>query len=329
MKHPPYHLRPNKAIDRFLLVELLRALGAQVNWRDYTYYGFGGPFLDDLRLLRQWCPELGLVSIERNRQTYRRQKFHRVARDVVLINKPFGDYLKHDFETDESCIVWLDYTDMKYKRFDEFMELLRKVGEESIVKITLRAQLDTEHLSLAERFLSRDLVDKLRGEFVEDFRRRYDQVLPETINWSMLRRGNFVRLVQCMVRLASQLALPASSGLTYQVLNSCYYCDQTEMVSVTGIVCDCDRVAQFRRALCRWRFADLDWENTDRIDVPLLSVKERLLLERYLPIKKGSGKSLVRALGYRVDDSERASLQKMQRYQQFYPYYPQLAKVAF
>ena len=49
MRHPPYHLRTNKAVDRLLLVELLRVLEA--NGGPFSYYSLGGPFLEDLRVM--------------------------------------------------------------------------------------------------------------------------------------------------------------------------------------------------------------------------------------------------------------------------------------
>ena len=58
MKHPPYHLRANKAADRLILMETItrvtRALSASMD--DYTYYGFGGPFLEDFKLIRKFFP---------------------------------------------------------------------------------------------------------------------------------------------------------------------------------------------------------------------------------------------------------------------------------
>ena len=64
MKQPPYHLRPNKAVDRLALVEAIKRLGRMGDLSEYTYYGLGGPYLEDFRLLYELCPEIKMVSIE-------------------------------------------------------------------------------------------------------------------------------------------------------------------------------------------------------------------------------------------------------------------------
>jgi len=69
-------------------------------------------------------------------------------------------------------------------------------------------------------------------------------------------------------------------------------------------------------------------ERLKRRTIPVLSIKERLKLEKYLPSKVSTGKSLARALGYLIDDRESRSLQKLQQYSDFYRYYPKFAKVS-
>ena len=94
MRHPPYHLRVNKAIDRFLLIEILEILKVHCRISDYTYYGFGGPFLEDCRLIHSRCPEIKIVSIERDKDTFKRQKFHRFSKSVDLKCEDFASSLR-------------------------------------------------------------------------------------------------------------------------------------------------------------------------------------------------------------------------------------------
>ncbi len=160
MKHPPYHLRVNKAIDRFLLVEILDILKRYCDISDYTYYGFGGPFLGDCRLIHDHCPEIQIVSIEKNQQTFKRQEFHHFSKKLNLRNEDFASFLAH-FSSSGREIFWLDYTDLKFGHFDEFMSLLGKVSENSVVKITIRAEPDNKNW--------------------EGFQQEYGQILPPSI----------------------------------------------------------------------------------------------------------------------------------------------------
>ena len=111
MKHPPYHLRVNKAIDRFLLVEILDILKRHCDISDYTYYGFGGPFLEDCRLIHDRYPEINIVSVERDEETYKRQKFHSFSKKLDLIYGDFDGFIA-DFSCGGGEIFWLDYTNL-------------------------------------------------------------------------------------------------------------------------------------------------------------------------------------------------------------------------
>ena len=116
MNHPPYHLRPNKAIDRFLLIEILDRLKKNCEISDYTYYGFGGPFLEDCRLIYNRYPEIKIVSIENDKQTFKRQNFHRFSKDLDLKHQEFANFLAN-FSSNGGEIFWLDYTNLRFGTF--------------------------------------------------------------------------------------------------------------------------------------------------------------------------------------------------------------------
>jgi len=58
MKHPAYHLRPNKAVERVAFIDGIKHLGRFERLSEYTYFGFGGPYLEDFRLLYEFYPEI-------------------------------------------------------------------------------------------------------------------------------------------------------------------------------------------------------------------------------------------------------------------------------
>lgn len=304
MRHPPYHLRVNKAIDRFLLVEILDILKRHCDISNYTYYGFGGPFLEDCRLIHDRCPEIKIVSIEKNQQTFKRQKFHRFSKNLDLRREDFASFLA-GFSSNEGEFFWLDYTDLRLSHFEEFMSVLGKVSEKSVVKITIRSE-------------------SYEKEW-EDFEREYGQLLPPSPKKTDIERPlPFTNLLQEMLQIASEQALPPSGESVFQLLDCSRYSDQTHMLSITGIVCNKNEVSKIRRWFKKW---NLDWTDSRRIDVPTLSTKERLHLEKCLPTKKRTGLSLSRALGYRIDDSGN-NIDKLKQYEEFYQYYPYFARVS-
>lgn len=314
MRHPPYHLRVNKAIDRFLLVEIIDRLKRHCEISDYTYYGFGGPFLEDCRLIHNRCPEIKIVSIEKNEHTFKRQEFHRFSKNLDLKRTDFASFLAN-FSSDGKEIFWLDYTNLRLGHFEDFRNILVKVSENSIVKITVRAELPEPSSNGLSAW--------------EEFEQKYGQILPASTRQTAIERlSPFVKLLQDMFQIASQQALPESGESVFQLLDSAHYNDQTEMLSITGMVCNKNDVSEIRRWFKNWAFRNLDWKAPRKIDVPTLSAKERLHLEKYLPTKAKTGRSLARALGYRIDNSDSGHLEKLKQYEKFYQYYPYFARIS-
>lgn len=330
MRHPPYHLRPKKAIDRILLLKAIEKVGSLYPWDRCEYFGFGGPFLDDVRVICDRFPNLRFVSIESSSHTHKRQEFHKNTKNLELVNKDLNSYLKHDFPSGDRCIFWLDYTDLKPRRLDEFMALLPLVAPVSIVKISLQASVEYDRdRRSAAHFLPPPVVEHLAKSWVEDFQRQFDDYLPRTLAPGDFEGGRFPSIVQEMLQIAASKALPAAAGLRFQPVHSCSYADAVQMYSLTGVICEQEQSTAIQQLFRGWRHANLDWSPPQRIDVPLLSVKERLLLEKHLPIKDGTGRQLHRVLGYNVDDGSASSRRKLKQYEEFYQYFPLFAKLNF
>lgn len=236
MKHPPYHLRPNKAVDRYMLIEVMKRISDNPS-RDYTYLGFGGPLLEDCRLITASFPAMRMISIERNHQTFKRQQAHLASKRVTLERQTFGNYLVHSFPDDKLLAVWLDYTDFQLSRFNEFMSVLMRVRVGSIVKVTVRCDA-SQWLILDERnLIAPDVLEAQQDILTNDFANVFGAVLPEpdAFNVADLRTGRFIGFAQKMFQIAAQKALPTAVGRTFQLLHSCYYSDGTTMLSITGM----------------------------------------------------------------------------------------------
>lgn len=326
MKHPPYHLRPNKAVDRLLLVDLLRHWKTKDKVREYRYVGLGGPFLEDLRVLAQAFPGLRLTSIEKNQQTLLRQGRHISSKGTTLIQKDFTSYLNEDFSEDELVVVWLDYTNLKLAYFADLRNLLPRVRAESIIKFSVPAD--------PERWLVRQTpnVDKsviaaLDAEYTAEFNTEFDDLLDPKIGSTSELSTDFPAMIQRMVRIAAQKALPANSGMTFQILCSATYSDGTPMISITGMVCETKDAVKIAHDFSKWQFANTDWSAPKEIDVPDLSLQERIWLERHLPCKSNTGKGIQKRLGYKIDSSADKSLRKLKNFQDFYSLYPQFVRI--
>ena len=253
MRHPPYHLRANKAVDRAALVEAIRILANGESLGNYTYYGMGGPFLEDHRLLYSAYPQLRLVSIEANEQTYHRQLFHRPCSDEILDlrHQDFQSFLRTYESTDRKSIVWADYTDLQYAHVDNFVALLQTLASGSMEKTTLRCH-------------ARDYVD---DRAKDAFYTKFDAVLPAgaTIPAQEFRLAG---LLQAIMQVATQQALHGTPGREFQPVSSIYYRDGVGMYTLTGVLCTSNQLPAVRERFAEWQFASLNWEQPLHIDVP-------------------------------------------------------------
>lgn len=325
MKHPPYHLRTNKAVDRLLLVEVIRNLCSQSQLLNNTYYTFGGPFLQDLRVMDHFFPTMSLVSIESNKQTYKRQQFNQFCSRIDLHNITFANFLTR-YEPSPNDIFWLDYTDLKFERFDEFQRLLRKVLPTTIIRITLRAVPEIE-IGLLRSRLSETEIDRLLNVWQKGFEEEFDAIIPDDIDLreAFDKRAKFANLVKGMVNIAASKALDFPGSKTdFIPVQVTRYEDHTQMVSVTGVVCRRGDEQNIRDRLQAIRFANFDWGSCDKIDIPDLTVKERLHLEAFLPTRsdEDAGEILHEALGYAIDNGERRSKGKLTQYATCHRDYP-------
>lgn len=324
MKHPPYHLRPNKAVDRFMLVEILRRLSFSYDLRKYRYIGFGGPFLEDHHLIHEYFPDMGLVSIEENNDTFKRQKFHKFTKKLELNDVDFKSFLS-EFTSTGREVFWLDYTSLRPEWFNDFGTVLNAAGDGTIVKITLCAEWRRNpcHIKIQ---LSPEEFEKKLSRYKGRFETEFAQFLPREMVDSDFKEAEFQKYLQLMIQVFAQETLPSNSGRTFQVLSTTAYSDGKPMLSVTGIVCENSTACKRRKCLRGWSFSNLKWDVPKRIQLPVLSIKERQMLEQKLPVKKNTGKALANCLGYQIDKSEH-NLDSLQQYAEFYNYYPHYAKI--
>jgi hypothetical protein len=312
VSQPAYHIRPNKAADRLALIDAIRLVVKPGELSDYTYYSMGGPTLEDFRLIYEFYPEIKMVCIEQDSEIYKRQRFHLPCRihRLKLEHTSLKSFLAQYDAKDQKSIFWLDYTNLEVGHFDDFMGLLGKVGPNCIVKITL----------------SCDPRDYRKPEQAEDFKKKFGTLLPNTSDPPPIRADKLALLTQGMVQIASQKALPSAMPLMFLPMSSFYYSDGAGMFTLTGVVCRRVEEKDFRKVLKKWPFANPNWNEPIRINVPSLSTKERLHLQRHLPCSANAGKFLRRSLGYLIDKNTEQTEIQLQQYAAFHRYSPYFIK---
>ncbi len=273
----PYHLRLNKAVEREIFLGLLTALSPCLDLREYRYIGMGGPFLEDYRALHARLGIRDMVCVEMDENTHQRQQFNAPVGGIQFELSSIEDYLKKTQVDEKPSIVWLDYTspDSLREQMDTFLDLMLAVAPRSIVKLTLNANASSldaqEHLTGDAMFEAR--LGALQGALGELLAA---DAKPEEISY----RGYGRVLVRSLAHaLENRLG---GTGVTFLGVGAFRYSDGQPMVTVTGVSLDTDDVESFvdETQITRWPFYQEAWHSLQTIDLPVLSTKERLELQR-------------------------------------------------
>ena len=348
---PPYHLKTNKAIDRFLLLELLKNIS---DYSQYEYIGFGGPYLEDFKLFQHYYPDISLTSVEKDEDIYKRQCFHRISSKIKLIQKDIDYFFEKIYSAKKKAIVWLDYTDLSESNFTNFQEALQKIPVGSIVKFTTKAELpDTTLYDFRD-----NLLDSLRQSSKENnwspvILPQIEQLIQDSLDTSVAERKlrtalnglidpktnfenidkeEFLKILLKAINTAAQKALQDYVHKQFQILHVCYYSDMTLMLSVTGICLDPEHRVEEMAPFQNYKFLfNESSQEIQKIDVPILSLKERLLLESYLPCKfknpEDIGHYLASILSYPLGRSPSRNKKQLALYNDLYNYYPVFSKI--
>lgn len=313
----PYHLRQNKAIDRSLFIDLLARIGRYRNISDYTYIGFGGPFLEDFKFLHSTLRIQSMISIESNANVAARQEFNRPLSCIQIKNQLSGDFLTtHNFV--DPSIVWFDYAvpSLLAEQLAESQSLVSKLTAGDIFKITLNAS--------PEPLGKPNDGSDLKVYRAEEAMRRLADYGPAVIDPDRMTAANFPSLLLQALHSACKRGVEGDRRLYVQPLSAFVYKDGQQMLTATAVILNHADEASFftQTRLNHWAYKNMDWIKPLSISVPDLSAKERLHIESLLP--GGAPCNIRESLGYYVGRNEREASELLENFVSYYrlsPYY--------
>ncbi len=323
MATPAYHLRTNKAVDRFLFIDFLRHYIPHDRVDDFRYFSFGGPYLEDFSMIHAAFPRMEMCSIEYDEETYKRQQFHLNNSKCILHLGDVETYLDR-MPLDKKPVFWLDFTGLKPSHFNTFGKLIGLLPEGSVVRLTIEAN-PQNHVNP----IGPDGERKPKGETDKEaiFKKKYGDLLSVSGEDFDLDPLIFCKTLQKMIAVAAQKVLRQDGGgLVLQPICSFYYKDGIGMMTHTSIVTSPESSAGLRDSLSTWPYMRPTWDaDVQLIEMPALSAKERLRLQPILPCNDGPDR-LVAELGYKIEGDRSAAL--MEQYAKFYREYPSFIKVS-
>lgn len=329
----PYHLRWNKSIDRSIFIEFLTKLNAFQPVHNYSYIGFGAIHMEDFKIIHSQLGINSLICIEQDVFVHNRQSFNKPLSCINLCNNTSGQFISSYFP-DGNSIVWLDYADPRQigVQIREFQALLPKLGNYDVVKITLNANPNT--LVNQTENIPRTTVEK--EKMLEDrfnkLKSRLSGIFPRTIQAEMMTNIGLPIALNQVIDYSAKQVFNGKSKKRFFPVNSFVYSDSNhQMLTFTGTIIEKGEEESFieKTGLNQWEFFLKNINEPHRIDIPDLTLRERLEIDSLLPNNDVEviSKRLLE-LKVQFDESQEKSKSKLESYIKYYRHSPFFSKVS-
>jgi hypothetical protein len=336
----PYQLRPRKAIERNIFVDLLKQIGTynRINFKDYRYVGFGAAYLEDFK---QMHIELGIVDmdcIEMDNNAFSRQKFNNPYHFVKPYNVSSTEYIDQIYKSDKNQIIWLDYSvpGQLRQQFTDIEMLCSKITDLDIIKFTFNSKLisfiTSHQLKDSHGRYFRETDSKLLLNFLKNDP-TFTKYLPEEV--STRNFSNFDAVIRAMaIRAINRGLSTGNKKLNFHHLAAFSYADGQEMTTLTGFVCSDEVFGEMldQSKLLDWSFYNNPDGETELIDaveiaVPDMTVSERIEIDKKIPAVDIDAIAKELVFNYGNDIDEHVYL--INGYHTFYKYLPYFSKVIY
>lgn len=323
----PYHLRQNKAIERNLFIESLRRLNNYTNISEYVYIGFGGPFLEDFKQVHNLLKVNKMISIEGNDNVHKRQQFNKPLSCINLGDTPemSGDFINR-YNFDDKTIIWLDYAmpSQLNTQLNELVSLITKLKPKDIFKITLNANPESLGKNPNELDPRPFRYQKVNDILTENF-------LPMNTTEEDVGFKKYPTLLVNAMKRAIEHGLRGRNDIRVHPLTSFVYKDGQQMVTLTAIVLENsdEEEAKFidSSRIRNWPFYAGEWRKPKNINVPTMSLKERIHIESLLP--EASVDNIHEELGFYIGSNSSGANIDLSNFIEYYKVVPWYSKVLF
>lgn len=302
-----YTLRPNKNVERKLIVECLFGLKPAFSLDEYIYIGMGSMWFVDFALFHKLLFIEKMISIEKEIYAQRAQ-FNKPYNCITVIPGDTSIVLPELGIENQRSIIWLDYdTGIDGPVLEDATIICEKAMTGSIFLITVNSNFKSLHPP-------KKRVKTLR-------RYGHDLVPPDISEKDIL--NNYPEILAKILFSHIKKTIKNSGRLErFYPLFNVSYADTSPMLTIGGMIAnekdkkalnDCQMIENFECITEEKQFV---------IDVPLLTIKEKIMLDEILP------------------ESDPVTIQEMQKtfpldknyiegYARFYRHYPVFGEFAF
>lgn len=314
-----YSIRPNKNVERKLLIEALRQLQPRFDLKAYQYVGFGSYWFVDFRLVHTLLGIDDMYSIERHEPS--RAHFNKPYRHVTVEEGDSSTVLPTLPLRERLSLLWLDYdTTLQGPALADIPLVVGRIPTRSIVIVTvnadkrqLRGRKDADENPLTEE----QALETDAGKF-----------LPRPLPKDGLSLSGFPATVGAILHAAARHGLAAAGrSEDFQPLFGFKYSDgSSTMATIAGMVVDDDARNDLEvSGIYALDFAQRDVAPLTVIDVPPLTPKEKATIDQLLPtVPALTTEELQSHGGFKLKPSQ---LESYARYYKHYPLYGEVVSL--
>jgi len=304
-----YMLRPNKNVERKLILATLRKLQAQFDIANYRYVGLGSMWFSDFVLMHKSLGIDDMVTIEGQKSREKRVEFNKPFACIAVRMEDASTALGEVVDT-KPCVVWLDYDGpLKNAMTGDLETAVGGMSSGSMLLVTVNAKV--EQLK----------NNKIGGEELspEDFLANICDDSGLVAQKHRLTRNEFPALAaEILHQRIKSSVLEKKPGCEYIPIWAYRYADDADMVTVGGMVADAADRARFDTSDVA-ALSCVTGTSLFDIALPILTEKEKRALDKLLPSVAALDPA---ALEFELRPSE------VEAYQRFYLEYPVFNEMA-
>lgn len=282
-----YRLRPNKAVERRMLGEMLSRIDKIADLSTYRYIGFGSTYFADFSLFHRTLGIDDMVSIESNYKVLERCKINKPYNCIELRAGKSGEVLPRLGLGDRPSLIWLDYdSPLMDSVFEDINTVLTSVTPGSFFIISVNADFGKIKYSAQKNKYSRD---------TKGYKNYFKTLIgsarfPEKYEAIGLRQSDYHEIIYSTVVNEMEAAAsrnPHGEGaLKFHQAVHFYYSDGADMLTIGGFIF---KEAEEEESIRAMGLSNLPYyrhsKETFNISCPVLSLKETNELNAMLPAK--------------------------------------------
>ena len=316
--HVNYSIRPNKAVERRIVFEVLDALSPVLRWPIYRYIGLGAPWFVDFVMAHKVLLISNMVSIEKDPTLASRAEFNKPYACVTVEAGDSSSVLETLDLGASPVLAWLDYdTGPDGPVLEDLCTLCSQVPAGSVVIVTINAHRD--------RLPTHDEQGQRHSCFANRLRTWAGDLVAREIPDTAEQKSGYPRFLASVLiaHMHRQIRVSGRQDEALLPLFNIGYADNAPMITVGGVISAQSQREDIESALQSEGLGGfLGAERHLVVRVPPLTVKEKAGLDQLLPRDTVPSPKEMEQIGFKLKPSQ------IEAYCRFYRYYPTFVEVS-